>query len=187
MPMPLAEGHGPSSTSELRENGLRGALLDQIAYLAAEADALQSMISRLPAAVLETHPLPGEMSVKELYALLLRYDEELHRPFVDDLLRGAVPSTRRPEARDLIAGSPWNQIPISQILSRLAESRRQFVARCGDAPDSEWTRTGTIDGEAVDLFAYLFHVVQHDVEVLRLLGERLHEARLSDRMVGVNG
>ncbi|HEX7070842.1 MAG TPA: DinB family protein [Rhodothermales bacterium] len=186
--MPLADfSRSSSSRRSAPEVGLRTALLDQIAYLASEADALQTMISRLPGAVLETHPIPGEMSVKELYALLLRYDEELHRPFVDDLLRGANPSLSLRKPHDLIAGSPWNQIPISQILSRLAESRRQLVARCEAAPDADWARIGTAYGEAVDLFAYLFHVVQHDVEILRALGERLHEARLSDRLVGFAG
>ena len=163
---------------------LREKLIDQLAYLADEADALQSVIRHVPQPVLETHPIPGELSVKELYAVLVRTDEAVNRPFVQALVAGTQPRRREPPVEELLRDDAWNDVPIARILTRLARSRRHIVSICESAPEESWTNTGETELGPTDLYSCLYDIVQHDVDVLRQLGERLHDARLSGRLSG---
>ena len=164
-----------------RFDSLRDALLDQLAYLADEAEALRAVIRLVPPVVLETQPVPGELSVKELYALLLRRDEVVNTPFVRQLLDGRTPEVSDPPTEVLLEGTDWNASPIDRILTRLTSVRRDLVAACRQADDDSWRRSGISDTGTTELYTYLYNVVQQDVDVLRTLGERLHAARLSDR------
>lgn len=163
----------------------RDALLEQLEYLAEEASALQSVIRHVPGPILEARPLPGELSVKELYALLVCADETVHRSAVQELAAGRQPELGDLDPEVLLADRDWNDVPIARILTRLSRSRRDLVQLARRAEPEVWgTDEFPLDG-SVNLFSYLYDVVQHDVEVLRMLGERLHEARFSQRLQDV--
>lgn len=154
----------------------REALLDQLVYLADEARALQSLIRLVPAAVLEDHPLPDEPSVKEYYALLLRTDELVNIPVVRQLAGGETVTVPRLSRAELLEGESWNDTPIESILNRLTEARLELVELCRSARDETWgDSTPTAES---GLFTFLYEAVQADVNILRALGERLHDARL---------
>ena len=173
----MTQRHDPRRASTKKESlSPREALLDQLVYLADEARALQSLIRLVPPAVLEDHPLPDEPSVKEYYALLLRTDELVNIPFVRQLVAGDTATVPRLAREELLRTESWNDTPIESILSRLTEARLKLVELCRSANNETWgDSTPTAES---GLFNFLYEAVQGDVNILRALGERLHDARL---------
>lgn len=166
-----------SASRNSRGAPLREALLDQLAYLASEADAICTVIAHVPEPVLESRPVPDAPTIKELYALLLRLDETANLSFVSALSAGEVAALQRPEPHVLLTQESWNECSIEEILARLALARRRLTDTMRELSPEAWSRTGTVDGQTVDLYSFAFDVVQHDVDVLRVLGERFFEAR----------
>jgi hypothetical protein len=48
-------------------------------------------------------------------------------------------------------------------------------------PPEDWHRTGLFDEERYDVYAVAHHLTQHDADLLRTIGYRLHETNLTDQ------
>ncbi len=160
-------------------NSPRNSLIGQLGHLAEEASALRTIIQRVPEAILVAHPLQGEPSVKELFALLLRADELIHISFARDAVMNGRATGRRASSSELLEGEMWDDLPIEQILDRVAAARLKLVDVCSAATDDAWEAVLRMDDQDVDLFNFLYGVVQNDVDVLRRIAERLHDSRFT--------
>lgn len=152
----------------------REALLDQLGWLADEAEALAPLLGTLPAWALEQTPLPGERSVNATLAHLAALDRTVHPGWLDQLLAEDEP-TWTDEALD---GSPEGAV--ETLLDELRAARAAFIARVEAVPEADWTRTGTLNGEPAVLYDLLLRIVRRDADALRTLAYRLNEAKWSD-------
>ena len=59
---------------------LREALLDQLAFLIDEIEALKAVVDRVPTPLLEARPPSNEPSLKQTYGLLATLDEAVYLP-----------------------------------------------------------------------------------------------------------
>ena len=71
---------------------LREALLDQLAYLIDEIEALKAVIDRVPVPLLEARPPNGEPSLKQTYGLLATLDEEVYLPRLQQMMAPDEPA-----------------------------------------------------------------------------------------------
>ena len=160
---------------------LRTALLEQLAYLVDEIEALQSVVGTLPEQITSGRPAPDALTMKELYAAIATLDDEVRRPRVERLVETDAPAFESVDVDDAVREAGWNDEPIGDILDRVREARAALVGALEPLPLEAWHRSATLDGEAVTLFTLVHRTTQTDAERLRDLGYRLHGAHLSDR------
>lgn len=160
---------------------LREALLDQLAYLVDEIEALRGIVHRVPEPVLTARP-PGEaLSIKQAYGVLAVLDEAVHLPRFRRLAAEDEPAFEPPDPAGFAAHEAWDDAPIDALLARVQAARRALVAFLRTLPPDAWARTATVDGVLHDGYALAHAVTQHDADLLRPVGYRLHEARLTGR------
>ena len=81
----------PSPGPQRALDDLRPALLDQLAYLIDEVEALKAVVQHVPEPVQEARP-PGEvLSIKETYHVLARLDETVYLPRARQMATGTEP------------------------------------------------------------------------------------------------
>ena len=78
----------------------------------------------------------------------------------------------------LVAEAAWNDHPIDAILDRVQHARRGLLAFLHTLPPEAWTRAGRFGDERRDVYRLAHHITQHDVDLLRTVGYRLHESSL---------
>lgn len=167
--------------SGARTPELREALLAQLAYLLDEIEALRPAIRRVPEPVLSGRPLPNDLSIKEMYGLLVEADTSAFLPFLEKVAAGEAPTMPTLDAATLTARGAWNEQSMTAILDALHAARAQLLDFLLALPPEAWLQTGTCDGATCDVYGAVYHVTQHDTEWLRAAAYRLHESRLSDR------
>ena len=160
---------------------LRDALLDQLAYLVDEIEALQTVIGGLPEQIKSGRPTPDDLTMKELYGAIATLDAEVRRPRAERIVEEDDPTLDPVNPDEEAREAGWNEQELPAILDRLREARRDLVEALRDLPLDAWHRTATLDGESVTLFTLVHRATQADAERLRDLGYRLHGAHLSDR------
>lgn len=171
----------PEAQSEDPE-ALRDALLDQLAYLVDEIEALETVIQGVPDEIIEGRPAPEELTMKELYGAIVTLDDEVRATRVNRLANADdEPSLESVEVDERVRESGWNEHDLTDILDQLKEARRALVDQLTALPLEVWHRTATLDGESLSLFELVHRMTQADVRRLRDLGYRLHGAHLSDR------
>lgn len=144
--------------SESARDQHRAALLDQLRYLIAEAEALGPVFARLPADVPAIH-LPGERSVLGALAHLAALDRAVYRPQV-----AGADAPPEPESTP--------KAELDDALADVRAARTELVA----------------DFEAVEdwppaLYDLALAVVHRDAEELRRLAYRLHESHITSRPI----
>ena len=154
----------------------RKALLDQLGYLVAEAEALAPLLARLPADYLAAS-LPGERSVLATLAHLAALDgvyaERLHRIVAEDepTFDAADPDGTVHDALD-------------PALADVAAARRDLVEAFSRLAPEDWQRRAAFpDGERRDVAGFALAIVQRDAAELRRLAYRMHESHLTERVV----
>ena len=157
---------------------LREALLDQLAYLIDEIEALKGVVDRVPQPLQEARPLPQDLSMKETYGLLATLDEAVYLPQLRRMLAEDAPAFEAVDEQALAAQTAWNEQPIDAILERVQDARRGLQSFLSALPPEAWTRTGSFGGNRRDVYGLAHHITQHDVDLLRVVGYRLHESRL---------
>ncbi|WP_397546599.1 DinB family protein [Rhodothermus marinus] len=163
------------------EAELRAALIDQLAHLLHEIEALQQVIDLVPEPLQTARPLPEEPSLRETYGILAAADEQVFLPTIRALVAGQTEALALPDDRVLQEAEDWNAHPLSAILERLQQARRELVASLRQTPPEVWERTARCGAEAWDLYRYAYFIIQHDTELLRALAYRLHAAHLPGR------
>ncbi|SHK86467.1 DinB family protein [Rhodothermus profundi] len=157
---------------------LRAALIEQLAHLLREVEALQQVIDIVPEPLQTARPLPEEPSVRETYGMLVAADERVFLPAVQAFLTGQARELELPDDDALRTVENWNTYPLPAILKRLQQVRRELVALLQQAPSEAWDRTASCEEETWDLYQYAYFIIQHDTELLRALAYRLHAAYL---------
>jgi hypothetical protein len=160
---------------------LRDALLDQLAYLVDEIEALQTVIGGLPEQIKSGRPAPDALTMKELYGAIAMLDAEVRRPRIERIVGEDDPTLDPVDPEAEVREAGWNEQEMDDILDRVTEARQELVEVLDDLPLDAWHRTATLDGETVTLFTLAHRITQADAERLRDLGYRLHGAHLSDR------
>ena len=157
---------------------LREALLDQLAFLIEEIEALKAVADRVPEPVQEARPLPQDLSLKETYGLLATLDEAVYLPQLRRMIAEDAPAFEAADEQALAAEAAWNEQPLTTILDRVQDARRGLLAFLRALPDDAWTRTARFAEDRRDVYGLAHHITQHDVDLLRTVGYRLHESQL---------
>ncbi|ARA93562.1 hypothetical protein AWN76_010590 [Rhodothermaceae bacterium RA] len=164
---------------------LREALVDQLAYLIDEIEMLRGRIDRVPASILEARPLPGDLSVKELFGLIATRDADVRLPLLRRMMAEAEPVFSPADDRALVQGGGWNDRSIEAILTELQAARRALVEAVQALPAAAWTRTARFGEASRSVYELLHAAIQQDADDLRTLGYRLYESNLSGRPQGL--
>lgn len=160
---------------------LRDALLDQLAHLLDEIDALQTVVGDLPEQIKSGRPAPDALTMKELYGALATLDDEVRWSRVERVLEEDEPTLSPVDVEAKVRDAGWNERDFEDILDHLTDARRRLVDRLDALSLDAWHRTATLEDETLSLFELVHRMTQNDVQRLRDLGCRLHSAHLSDR------
>ena len=155
--------------------GVREALLDQLAYLIDEIEALKAVVDRVPPSLQEARPLRQDLSLKELYGLLATLDEAVYRPRLRQMMAEDTPAFDTVDEAALVTEAGWNEQPLDHILDRVQEARRGLLSVLRALPPEAWARTGHFGDERRDVYSLAHHIIQHNVDLLRTIGYRLHD------------
>ena len=162
-------------------SALRRALLDQVAYLLDEIDALRAVVEGVPDQIKSGRPAPDALTMKELYGVIATLDGEVRRPRVARIIQEDTPALEPIDAGEQVRDSGWNEMAMDAILTEVLTARRALIDELKSLSVDQWQRTATLDDQSVTLFDLVFQMAQEDANRLRDLGYRLHNAHLSDR------
>ena len=159
----------------------RAVLLDQLAYLIDEIEALKAVVDRVPEPYHTARPLPQDLSLNELYGLLAAMDEQVYRPRLQQMIAEDEPAFAPVDEHALAEGGAWNDQPLDAILDRVQAARRTLLDALRALPPDAWARTALFGDVVRDIYGLAHHITQHDADLLRTVGYRLHETRLGPR------
>lgn len=158
----------------------REKLLDQLAHLREEAEALKRFLGELPSELLENRP-PEGYSTKGTLGLIAASDREVHLPRLRRLVADENPTFEPFDEEELVAGGDWREMPVTEVLEAVREARAEVVSFLRELPAEEWNRAGrTPEGDRQTVYGLAYEITQHDLVLLRSLGERMHEAKLTE-------
>ena len=160
---------------------LRTALIHQMDHLTAEVDALRSVVGIVPDAVQDGRPTPGDLTMKEIYGLIATLDRDVRPEQIRQVTEGETPTLAPPDANALARDAGWNARDIHAILDAVDAARADLVATLRTLQTDAWSAAATYADEPVTLAGLVHCYAQADLERLRTLGHRLHDADLSDR------
>jgi len=160
---------------------LRDALVDQMRYLRDEVEALRTVVSTVPEDVQSGRPLPDDLTMKEIYGVIATLDREVRPDRIRAAADGDAPSVASVDEDALIDGEGWNDRPMDTVLDALQDARNDLLRILDDVDLDAWTQTATLDGETMTLFELVHRMAKADVERMRTLGHRLHDADLTKR------
>lgn len=165
----------------LRTDDLREALLDQLAYLLDEVDALRPLTARVPEPLLEGRPLPDDLSIKEYYGRIAAADEAFFTPLARRMTAGDAPRAELPDAEALRTHADWQALSLDDLLTRIHTARTALLDVLAARDADAWRTAGAeLAGTDIDLFRLAHLAVQHDADTLRAIGLRLHESYRAD-------
>ena len=161
---------GEADTASQRE-----ALIDQLGWLAEEAERLGPLLSALPAWAVEEAPLPEEQSVKEMLAALTARDRTTYSEWIRQLT-----TAKRPTLNDSAPVVPPDaqKAPLDALLADLQEARHGLVDAVRELDAPVWSQEVLLEDEPVMLASLVLRIVRHDADCLRGLAYRLHESNL---------
>lgn len=159
---------------------LRTALLDQLAYLIDEIDALQNVVDGLPDQIKNDRPTPDALTMKEIYGALATLDAEIRRPRILRIIDDDVPTLHPTDIDEEVRNAGWNDRPMDEILDQVKDARQALVDALKALSTEKWHQTASLDDTEVTIFDLVHEMTQSDADRLRDLGYRLHGAHLSD-------
>lgn len=163
-----------------KPEALRTALLDQLAYLIDEIEALQNVVGALPDTIKNDRPAPDTLTMKEIYGALATLDAEIRRPRILQMMEGGNPTFESVDVDEEIRDGGWNDQEMDDILEQVKDARQALVDALKVLSVDQWHQTATLDDTSVTVFDLVHQMTQADADRLRDLGYRLHGAHLSD-------
>jgi hypothetical protein len=154
-------------------------LLNQLEHLVDELDALRRMVDTLHDDVLSLSPLQHEPSIKELYALLGLYDQNVYLPTIRTILTEEQRTLAEGDDDELLKGCNWNQESFAHVLDFSRQTRIELVSFLRSVSSDAWERQATFGERTLTLFDVAYAIVQHDAQILRAAALRLHDSRWS--------
>ena len=173
----------PNMTDAKRDEAarLRTALLDQLAYLSDEIEVLKGVVDRVPENLQKGRPTPDELSLKETYGLLATLDAGVRLPHLRQIVAEDEPRFEAVDEQALAAQTDWNVRPIEAILEHVQAARQTLLEAFQAVPEKDWSRTAHFSDVRRDVYGFAHHITQHDTDVLRAIGHRLHDSHLTSR------
>jgi hypothetical protein len=159
---------------------LREALLDQLAYLIDEVEALKTVVDTVPEEVQSGRPTGDVLSMREMYGAIAELDDGQRRRWVERVAAEDEPALEASFSENDLIESEWNERAIDAVLDAVQQARRRLVDALRELGTDDWGRTARLDGETVTLFDLAHGMAKDDMERLRDLGYRLHSADLSE-------
>ncbi|MGI9174594.1 MAG: DinB family protein [Rhodothermales bacterium] len=170
------------------QSRLRTTLLDQLAYLYDEIEVLKGVVDRVPEKLQEGRPTVDELSLKETYGLLATLDADVRLPRLRQIIAEDEPRFDAIDEQALAAQSDWNARPMEAILEQVQAARQTLLEAFQALPEVAWSRAAHFSdpaerGQPVrrDVYSFAHHITQHDTDVLRAIGYRLHDSHLTSR------
>ena len=169
-----------------KQSGLRAELLDQLAYLYDEIEVLKGVVDRVPENLQEGRPTLEELSLKETYGLLATLDADVRLPRLRQIVAEDEPHFDAVDEQALVAQTDWNARPIGAILGQVQAARQTLLEAFQALPQKDWSRAAYFSDSAEqavrrDVYGFAHHITQHDTDVLRTIGYRLHDSHLTSR------
>ena len=163
----------------MTDDARRQVLLDQLGYLAVEAEALGPLLAEVPPEVLTLRPLPDQRSGIETFVLLAALDRQVRSPRLAQIVAEDEPAFEPVDEDALLPNEP----PVlAEALAEVREAREQLIAAFSKLSAAEWARTARWpEGETLDVYEWARRIVQRDAAELRTLTYRLHESQISTR------
>lgn len=155
----------------------RDVLIGQAEHLVHEIHALEEQVKSVPDDVLSTSPLEHEPSIKELYALIGLYDENVYLPAIRAMIAKKNPRLVEGEDADLLSRGKWNEESFVAVLGFVRDVRTELVGLVKSLPDAAWERQASVGQRSITLFEVVYSIVQHDAEILRAAARRMHDSR----------
>lgn len=157
----------------------RDTLITQVRHLLDELDAFEPLVASIPEDILTAHPVPGELSITEMYALIGLYDVHVYLPALEAMVADELPVIQEGDDDALLAREEWNKQPFSEVLEFTRRSRRQLVQFLESLTTETWDRAAQIGDRNLSVKDAVYGVVQHDAEILRAAAHRFHDVRPS--------
>ena len=154
-------------------DAVREALLEQLSHLAEEIEAFANQLDSVPADVLDFRPVEGELSLKEMYALISAYDRHVYLPAVESLERGEPVELNTPTDASLLEEEVREEPTMGALLGRVSSARSELVELLKDVRD--WSLGIRIEGQAGNVYDLAYAIIQHDAGVLRSAALRMHD------------
>lgn len=172
---PLSEVDDPSK--------VRDALIDQLAYLIDEVEALKGIVDVVPKSIREGRPQAEEFSIKEMYGVLAVLNETVYPKRLKRIAASAdeLPVFEPVDERALAEAEDWNDISLHDILDRIVAARRELVTVFEALDGKAWTATGQFGEDERDVYEFAYDIVQADASYLQDVSQRLHHSNLTGR------
>jgi|SRR5690606_31052340 len=152
---------------------LRTALLDQLAYLIDEIEALKPVIDQVPDGLQQVKADATGLSLRETYGFIAAYDEQVVVPHLERLLEEKHPVLAAVDAEALIADARFNEQSAEVLLREVQRARQDLLEVLRRLSAEDWKRTGMLGGEPHDVYALTHALIQHDADLLRAIGYHL--------------
>ena len=162
----------------------RRVLLEQLAYLLHEVEALQQVIKQVPDSLLEQLPPASSFSIKQRFGLLALRDEEVHQRWLEQIIAEEEPHFEQVDEQALVEKELWNEQSIDNILDRVRQARSRLVKAFRKVPASEWERGGLFGEKRRDVYMIARDIARNDATHLRTMGQLLYESNMTGRPDG---
>jgi hypothetical protein len=153
---------------------LREALLDQLAHLIDEVEAVKPVVDQVPEELQQLPTTETKLSLRQTYGLLAAYDREVLLPRLERMVAEDDPHFESLDVEALAAEADWNERPIDVLLDRVQEARRTLLTFLERLPPAVWDRTATVGEATYDVYGLAHHITQRDVDLLREIGYHLY-------------
>lgn len=159
------------------EQRRRDLITGQLAYMLDELGALSVILKTFPAELLEAQPFEGEPSVRDLFTQLSARETAIRIPNIERFIDSEEASPTLFAVAGEVGPDDANTRATADVLDEVAAARRHLLELVRSADDEVWDKAARQEGAAITMRAYLFRVVQEDVELLRTVAQRIHESR----------
>lgn len=153
-------------------------MLEQLEYLIEEVEALKTQLKLVPIDVLAARPLDSDLSLKEIYAMLARRDEEVFVPVIRRIGEGRWLDVNVPDGESLLQSTDWNGSEMHAILGRVQRARRELVEALRSLDAGHYGMPVRLNGENTDLLGLAYWITQQDAALLQRAAHRLHDSHL---------
>ena len=160
---------------------LRDRMIDQLALLTDEVEAMRSFTDRIPEKLLVERPTESEPAIVEIYGLIAHLDTRVRRPVAELLVGDDRPRIRMKNDLTIANEQSWRTVTFADMLQRVHTARNELVEPLRACPVEAWTSSLEVDGEEQTGFEWIRDVLHADTGRLRTVAQRLHNAHLSDR------
>lgn len=156
----------------------RADIVERLRQTSREAQALRSVISRVPDELVWQRP-GDSPSIAELLWLIHLADEFRFSPAIDAIARGDEPRIEHVNPAILLGTDPAAEGSIDDILRQVADSRDKLLQKLESVPAGQWAAPAVLIGHGEQTCEdFALSIAEHDAGILKEIGYRLFESNL---------